>query len=175
MRFFLSSTYKDLVKIRTVAINFLENLVGTTTDATGKAVAMEYFNATERTCKEECLHELDSCDLVIGIYGEKYGSIDPDTGLSMTEIEYDYAVAHNIPILAFVMRTSKREEREALFISSKIHGSGASCANFTDENDFMDRLDESLRNYIGSYDGYSYDSIWANRKSKMVFQDMICK
>ena len=68
MRIFLSSTYVDLKEIRNIAINYLEDIVGHVTDATGTVVAMEYFNATERYCKEECLHELSTCNLVIGIF-----------------------------------------------------------------------------------------------------------
>ena len=56
MKIFLSSTYKDLKEIRKVAINFLRGIVGDVTDATGEVVAMEFFDATERICKDECLH-----------------------------------------------------------------------------------------------------------------------
>ena len=73
MRIFLSSTYVDLKEIRKVAITYLEGIMGHVTDKTGTVVAMEFFNATERFCKEECLHELSTCDLVIGIYGDRYG------------------------------------------------------------------------------------------------------
>lgn len=76
MKIFLSSTYKDLVEIRQSAIHFLTGITGYITNSTGEIVAMEFFNASENTCREECLYNLSACDLVIGIYGEKYGSID---------------------------------------------------------------------------------------------------
>lgn len=160
MRIFLSSTYVDLKDIRKVAINYLEGIVGHVKDATGTVVAMEFFNATERCCKEECLHELSTCDLVIGIYGDRYGTPAED-GRSMTETEFDYAVEHGIPILAFVKRENIRDEKQKLFISQKVHGSNKSCANFTEETDFADRLNDSLKEYLGKYDGYSVDSLWA--------------
>lgn len=160
MRIFLSSTYRDLVDIRSAAINYLKDIVGHTKDATGEVVAMEYFDATERTCKAECLHELSKCDLVIGIYGELYGSVDEETGLSMTEIEFDYAVEHDIPVLAFVMRTHHREDDENKFIHEKVYAQGKSCANFEHKADFIDRLDSSLKNYLGTFDGYSINSLW---------------
>ncbi len=161
MRIFLSSTYVDLKEIRNIAINYLEDIVGHVTDATGTVVAMEYFNATERYCKEECLHELSTCNLVIGIYGDRYGTPAED-GRSMTETEFDYAIEHNIPILAFVKREECRDAKQQLFISKKVHGSGKSCANFEKEVDFADRLSNSLKEYLGQeeYDGYSVDSLW---------------
>ena len=160
MRIFLSSTYVDLKEIRKVAITHLEGIVGNITDATGSVVAMEFFNATERCCKEECLHELSSCDLVIGIYGDRYGTPAED-GRSMTETEFDYAVEHGIPVLAFVKREECRDEKQKLFISQKVHGSNKSCANFEGGADFADRLNDSLKEYLGHYDGYSIDSLWA--------------
>ena len=161
MRIFLSSTYVDLKEIRNIAINYLEDIVGHVTDATGTVVAMEYFNATERYCKEECLHELSTCNLVIGIYGDRYG-MPAEDGRSMTETEFDYAIEHNIPILAFVKREECRDAKQQLFISKKVHGSGKSCANFEKEVDFADRLSNSLKEYLGQeeYDGYSVDSLW---------------
>ena len=161
MKIFLSSTYIDLVQIRQSAITFLNGITGHIQDNTGKVVAMEFFDATENTCKKECLQQLSMCDLVIGIYGEKYGSIDDESGLSMTELEFDYAIEHHIPILAFVMRASNRDEREITFINQKVYGRKLSCANFNNETEFLDRLNESLQNYLGGYDGYSVDSLWS--------------
>ena len=59
--------------------------MGCAKDSTGKVIAMEFFNASENTCLEECIQELNSSDLVLGIYGERYGSIDTTTNLSITE------------------------------------------------------------------------------------------
>lgn len=161
MKFFLSSTYKDLIEIRKVAINTLVGIMGNSTDATGSVIAMEYFNASENSCKEECLKELDACDVVIGIYGERYGSIDAETGLSMTEVEFDYAVKKHKPILAFVQRTKNRDKRESDFINGKVYAQGKSCANFDGVEDFADRLNNSLQEYLGAMDGYSVDSLWS--------------
>lgn len=159
MKIFLSSTYKDLKEIRKVAINFLRGIVGDVTDATGEVVAMEFFDATERICKDECLHELSDCNLMIGIYADKYGTLDTD-GRSLTEIEFDYAVEHNIPILSFVQREVLRDEKQTKFISEKVHGQNKSCANFDNSEDFLIRLNSSLQAYLGKYDGYSINSLW---------------
>lgn len=164
MKIFLSSTYRDLVNIRRIAINYLQGITGHITNATGEVVAMEFFNASESTCKEECLSNLAGCNLVIGIYGVNYGSIDDETNLSMTELEFDYAINKNIPLLAFVMHTDNREEREEKFIENKVYKRGLSCAPFENDNDFLNRLDNSLKQYLKTYDGYSVDSLWTQVK-----------
>lgn len=162
MKIFLSSTYEDLKDIRKTAISFLDDLVGHTTNRSGEVVAMEFFHATESSCKEECLQQLSACDLVVGIYGKRYGSIDSETGLSMTEIEFDYAIEQGIPLLAFVQRNDNRDVQETDFIKNKVFARGLSCANFEGLTDFLDRLNESLHEYLSSYDGYSIDSLWAD-------------
>ena len=159
MKIFLSSTYKDLKEIRRVAINYLKGIMGDTTNATGELVAMEFFDATERTCKEECLHELSMCNLLIGIYADKYGTEDP-CGKSMTEIEFDYAVGNNIPILSFVKREVCRDVQQEKFIREKVHGQNKSCANFEGPEDFLTRLNDSLKAYLKDLDGYSVNSLW---------------
>ncbi len=162
MKIFLSSTFLDLMQIREAAIHFLNGLVGYTKDKTGEIVAMESFAATERTCKEECLTQLSDCNLVIGIYGKRYGTIDPETGLSMTELEFNYAIEHHIPLLAFVQINDDRDAREADFINSKIFGRKICCANFDGTADFLEKLNDSLKEYLGTYDGYSIDSLWSD-------------
>lgn len=81
--------------------------------------------------------------------------------LSMTELEFNYAFEHHIPLLAFVMRTDHREDEETRFIEEKIYKRGISCAHFDNALDFVNRLDNSLRQYLETYDGYSIDSLWS--------------
>ena len=108
MKFFISSTYEDLVEIRDVAIKIFNGIVGSAKNSTGEVVAMEFFCATERTCKEECLKELDKSDIVIGIYGNRYGSIDAESGLSMTEVEFEYAITEGDIDIDKIINKSKR-------------------------------------------------------------------
>ena len=44
---------------------------------------------------------IDFCDYYILVIGDRYGSINEKTGKSYTEMEYDYALSNNIPILVF--------------------------------------------------------------------------
>lgn len=40
------------------------------------------------------------------IIGKRYGSINPQTGISYTEMEYDYAIDNDIPVLVFAIDES---------------------------------------------------------------------
>ena len=159
MKIFLSSTYKDLKEIRRIAINYLKGIMGDTTNKTGDLVAMEFFNATEQDCKDECLSKLSVCNLMIGIYADKYGTEYAD-GRSMTEIEFDYAIEHKIPILSFVKREVCRDAQQEKFIREKVHGQNKSCANFEGTEDFLTRLNGSLKAYLKDFEGYSINSLW---------------
>lgn len=156
MRFFISSTYTDLIPFRKFTIQYFKDL---TRDKTGDTAAMEFFDASESTCKEECLRNLASSDIVIGIYGSRYGSIDDETNLSMTEVEFDYAVKHGKPILGFVTRDSLEEKQEK-FIHEKVFKRNKSCARFSTLVEYADRLYETLKSYLNGFEGFSYDSLW---------------
>ncbi len=161
MKFFLSSTYRDLIEDRSVAISTLQGMLGLTKEkATGEIVAMEFFGASENNPLNECLQLISSSDLVIGIYGENYGSIDESTGLSLTELEFDKAVECTIPILCFVKKMEIRENREEKFIKEKILGNDRVVAFYSDSNELADKLNDSLKAYFCSLEGYSYNSLW---------------
>ena len=62
---------------------------------------------------------IDSSDYYLLVVGGKYGSVDPETELSYTEMEYDYAVAERKPVMAFLhadpdkIEHGKSEKNEA--------------------------------------------------------------
>jgi nucleoside 2-deoxyribosyltransferase len=65
--------------------------------------SMEYFPATNEEQIEFVKSLIDQCDYYILIIGRRYGSIHK-SGKSFTEEEFDYAVAKNKPVAAFVCR-----------------------------------------------------------------------
>lgn len=82
---FFSSTFRDFQIARQKILLGFQNL-----DI--KIEAMEHFDATGKTPKVECLHRLEESQVYLLVIGEMYGSIDQETGLSFTELEYDKAV-----------------------------------------------------------------------------------
>ncbi len=81
---FVSSTHQDLKDYRTAvreALHRLEIIVR----------GMEYFGSKPDSPKDECLKAVKSCHVYIGIFAMRYGSIDEETGKSMTHLEYEEA------------------------------------------------------------------------------------
>ncbi|NLV27386.1 MAG: DUF4062 domain-containing protein [Methanomicrobiales archaeon] len=104
---FISSTYTDLIEERKEAIDAV--------DIQWYAIAMEKFPSSDRHAKNDCLEKVREADAVILIIGGRYGYIDPDEHISITEIEYNEALRLKIPIFAFFNQNSKKEEDSPLF------------------------------------------------------------
>lgn len=96
---FISSTYKDLIEERKAIQEVL--LMADCIPA-----GMEAFVATNDEQFNVIKKVIDLCDYYVLIIGGRYGSINETTGLSYTEMEYDYAVEREIPVLVFCLDSS---------------------------------------------------------------------
>ena len=93
---FISSTYSDLVEERRKILDIL--LMADCIPA-----GMESFVATDAEQFEVIKKVIDLCDYYVLIIGKRYGSVNPQTGLSYTEMEYDYAKQRGVPVLVFAI------------------------------------------------------------------------
>ncbi len=93
---FISSTYSDLVDERRRILDIL--LMADCIPA-----GMEAFVATDVEQFEVIKKVIDLCDYYVLIIGKRYGSVNPATGLSYTEMEYEYAKQQQIPVLVFAI------------------------------------------------------------------------
>ncbi len=91
---FVSSTYADLKEERSKVIQTIMEL-----DCI--PAGMEIFPAIDQEQFEFIKKIIDDCDYYILIIGGRYGSLSEE-GISYTEMEYDYATAKNIKIIAFI-------------------------------------------------------------------------
>lgn len=98
---FVSSTYKDLVEERSAVTSCL-------LDNDCIPIGMEQFPAMPISQWDYIKKMIDSSDYYLLILAGKYGSIDPQSGLSYTEKEFQYAVEQNIPIIAFLYQDIKK-------------------------------------------------------------------
>lgn len=92
---FISSTYSDLILHRRAVIDALIK-------RNHHPVAMEYFSSQPGDATEASIDELRKADIFVGIYGFRYGYC-PDNDKSVTEQEYDAAIALQIPVLIFII------------------------------------------------------------------------
>ena len=92
---FISSTFTDLKEER-------QNITNVLLMADCIPAGMEAFPANDDEQFNIIKQVIDLCDYYILIIGERYGTVNPKTGKSYTEMEFDYAVAKGIPVLVFV-------------------------------------------------------------------------
>jgi hypothetical protein len=94
---FVSSTYDDLRVERQQATQAILEM-------NHMPAGMELFPASDLSQWELIKTVINESDYYIVVVGGRYGSVSEDTGLSFTEMEYDYAVASSLPILGFVRK-----------------------------------------------------------------------
>jgi hypothetical protein len=95
---YLSSTFDDLQSFRAAAAKGLRRL-GL------QVVGMEDYVAADQRPLDQCLADVERCDLYVGLFAHRYGYIpeagNPD-GLSITELEYRQALNRK-PCLIFLV------------------------------------------------------------------------
>jgi hypothetical protein len=92
---FVSSTKQTLEREREAIINSIIKL-------NYMPASMEFFPASNRKSWGYIQTVIDTCDYYALVLGARYGSIDPETGLSYTEREFRYALEKGIPTIAFL-------------------------------------------------------------------------
>lgn len=93
---FISSTYEDLREERQEATQAILEMGHFPS-------GMELFPASDLSQWQLIQRVISECDYYLVIAAGRYGNIGPN-GSSYTEMEYDFAVASNIPVLGFVKK-----------------------------------------------------------------------
>lgn len=106
LQVFISSTYVDLKEERQAAV---EAILGSKHIPAG----MELFKAGNTSQLETIKRWINESDLYMLILGGRYGSTDPESGKSYTQIEYEYAIKQNIPVFAVVLSDSFLHKKAA--------------------------------------------------------------
>lgn len=98
LQVFVSSTYTDLIEERQAAVQAI-------LDAGHIPAGMELFKAGKSQMKT-IKRWIDESDVYMLILGGRYGSIEKESGLSYTELEYRYALFKNMPVFAIILDDS---------------------------------------------------------------------
>ena len=107
---FISSTYIDLIDERQAAVEAILQ--------SGHIPAgMELFAASNQSQWEIIKKWIDESDIYMLILGGRYGSIEQTSGLSYTELEYNYALETNKPLFALILN------EDFIELNSKTQGS----------------------------------------------------
>jgi hypothetical protein len=147
---FISSTFDDLRDERqavTWAFLKLRHI----------PVGMENLSASTDRGWETIRDLIDNTDYYVIIVAGRYGSVDPATGKSWTEMEYEYARGCGVPVLAFIRRmesipVSKFDRASAdkleAFVAT-ITGDKGHLAEWWDEReDLVSAATAALSNHI---------------------------
>lgn len=102
---FVSSTYKDLVDER-------KEINTTLMKMNHIPAGMELFPAIDLEQFQFIKKIIDDSDYYIIVLGGKYGSVSPESGISYTEMEYDYAVSKKLRVIALIHKDINKLSRD---------------------------------------------------------------
>lgn len=106
---FVSSTYTDLIEERQAAVEAILK-------AGHIPAGMELFTAGNKSQLQAIYNWIDQCDVYMLILGGRYGSLEPESLVSYTELEYNYTANRGMPIFSVVANES------AIDTKVKLHG-----------------------------------------------------
>src|SRR6266496_3615130 len=96
LQVFMSSTYTDMLAERQAAVEAILR-------AGHIPAGMELFAAGDESQLETIRRWIDDSDIFMLMLGGRYGSIEPKSGKSYIELEYDYAAKTKKPLFAAVI------------------------------------------------------------------------
>lgn len=149
---FISSTFQDLQGARQEVSQALLR-------ADCFPAGMELFPAADEEQFEFIKTVIDQSDYYILISAGRYGSIHPETGLSYTEMEYDYAVETGKPVIRLLHKDPFKElkgefieetdlGREKLTAFRSKMSSTRLVKFWSDDRELGSAVDHSLRHLI---------------------------
>ena len=124
---------------------------------------MELFTAGDVSQMETIKRWIDESDIYMLILGGRYGSIEVTSGLSYTELEYDYALQENKPSFSVVIREDALDlkvKSGGVSFLERINPSSLCCFRqkvlsntssfFSDSKDIKLCVYESMPDYVGN-------------------------
>jgi Domain of unknown function (DUF4062) len=121
---FISSTFRDLQEERRVLMEAILRM-------NHIPVGMELFNAANETQWQYIKRRIKECDYYVVVVAERYGSVS-EQGLGFTEMEYDFAVSQEIPVVGFLLSERGRTQWPASLVElinrDKLEAFRAKCA-----------------------------------------------
>lgn len=104
LQVFISSTYADLLPERQAAVSAVLK-------AGHIPAGMELFTSGDSSQLETIKRWIDESDVYMLILGGRYGSVEPTSGISYTELEYDYAIQQKKPFFSIVITEDSLDKK----------------------------------------------------------------
>ncbi|MCX4146766.1 MULTISPECIES: DUF4062 domain-containing protein [Paraburkholderia] len=149
---FISSTFTDMKAERQAAVEAILN-------AGHIPAGMELFSASDKKQIEVIKGWIDRSDIFMLILGGRYGSVDPESGKSYIQQEYEYAVARGKPFFALYLteaaiakkaagelglKATERDDTKA-YIAFRDQVKNRLCAEVEDVKDIKINVPNSIR------------------------------
>ena len=104
LQVFVSSTFTDLTQERQAAVEAILT-------AGHIPAGMELFTSGDESQMEVINQWIDESDVYLLILGGRYGSLEPRTGKSYIQLEYEYAIDKGKPLFSCVVTDAAQENR----------------------------------------------------------------
>lgn len=141
LQVFVSSTYLDLIDERQEAVEGILR-------AGHIPAGMELFipaNKNQWTIIEKWIKE---SDILMLILGGKYGSIEPRSGKSYTQLEYEFALKNGIPVFAVVLNEQYLANKKSLNINLKVYEHEVDSHNIDKYATFKELVTSNLVSFV---------------------------
>ena len=158
LQIFVSSTFTDLIPERQAAVSAILK-------AGHIPAGMELFTSGDKSQMETIKKWIDESDVYMLVLGGRYGSIEQVSGVSYTELEYNYAIEQEKPLFAVVTTESALESKIQKFGSAFLEKENPQALKqfrqkvlnnissfFDDEKDIRLAVHESLSDFAASRD-----------------------
>ncbi|MHA7138625.1 DUF4062 domain-containing protein [Rossellomorea arthrocnemi] len=114
LQIFVSSTYLDLISERQKAV---EGILRSKHIPAG----MELFIPSDKSQWEIIKEWIRDSDVLLLLLGGRYGSIEPISGKSYTQLEYEFACENDIPVCAIVLNDQFLANKKSGDINLKVY------------------------------------------------------
>ena len=141
-KIFVSSTYYDLMHVRTDIENFIKSLGY-------EAVLHERNKVTYNqieTLEESCYREIENCEILVCIIGNKFGTESNSNNYSITMKELQTAITEQKKVYAFIQKDVSIENR--IYLTNK-NNTDFTPAIVDDirVHDFIANLKKTIKNF----------------------------
>ncbi|MEW4325128.1 DUF4062 domain-containing protein [Rossellomorea marisflavi] len=138
---FVSSTYLDLINERQKAV---EGILRSKHIPAG----MELFIPSDKSQWEIIKEWIRDSDILLLVLGGRYGTIEPVSGKSYTQLEYEYACENDIPVCAIVLNEQFLATKKYQDISLKVYEHEIDTPSIEKYNNFKQLVTSNFVSFV---------------------------
>ncbi|OZU89406.1 hypothetical protein CIL03_06745 [Virgibacillus indicus] len=141
LQVFVSSTYQDLQEERQKAVEGILR-------AGHIPAGMELFIPANKSQWSIIEKWIEESDVLMLILGGRYGTIEPESGKSYTHLEYEFALANNVPVFAVVLNDQYLATKKSSNINLKVNEYETEKPNIDKYQAFKELVTSNLVSFV---------------------------